>query len=232
MHDKRLFTLSPYHPGAVELAQAATPTPVATSTLGLSRAEPVPFGETVLAGPVELRIREMVIGADAVAAVLAAAPTNVEPREGTTYVVVRMAVRNAGTHELDLSNDDFALTGSSGLLYRFLGVAPPAPALDVSLAPGESAEGWIAFGVPIAEESLLLLFNSLSLGGTWADRMLALQDGAQIADSSQRAAETNALGTSAAGALGIGETAVTDQWSVALLDVVSGAPAFDLVDYR
>jgi hypothetical protein len=32
--------------------------------------------------------------------------------------------------------------------------------------------------------------------------------------------------------LAAGEVAVTEEWSVALLDVVAGAAAFDLVDYR
>ena len=42
----------------------------------------------------------------------------------------------------------------------------------------------------------------------------------------------NDAGTDVSAALGIGEAAVTDQWSVTLLDVVSDAAAFDLVDYR
>ncbi len=230
LRDKRPITLSPYQPITPDLAQAGTPTPVAIP--GLSRAEPVPLGESVLAGPVELQIRDVLVGPEAVAAVLAASPTNVEPRDGTTYVAVNVSARNAGTRSLWLSNDDFALTGSSGLIHRFLGVKPPDPALENTLEPDDGAEGWIAFGVPIEEQSLLLLFDSLELGGVWADRVLALQDGARIADLPRRVAEPNSLGAGADTALGIGETAVTEQWSVALLDVVSGAPAFDIVDYR
>jgi hypothetical protein len=45
-------------------------------------------------------------------------------------------------------------------------------------------------------------------------------------------AEVNGAGTDVAAALGIGAPAVTEQWSVELLDVVTGAPAFELVDYR
>jgi hypothetical protein len=212
------------------LAQEATPT--AASAAGLSRAEPVPLGDKVQAGPVELQIEDVLIGPDAVAAVLAASPTNVEPRDGTTYVAVNLAARNAGTNPLWLDNDDFALTGDSGLVRRFLGAEPPAPALDLSLAPGEAATGWVAFGVPAEEGSLLLLFDSLELGGVWADRVLAVQEDARIPDVPQRAAPVNDAGTDPAAALVIGQVAVTEQWSVELLDVVSGAPAFDLVDYR
>ena len=216
--------------GIASLAQEGTPTLV--DTRGLTRADPVPLGEVVLAGPIELQVRDVLIGSDAVAAVLAASASNVEPREETTYVAVNLAARNTGSSPLWLDNDDFALTGDSGLVRRFLGAQPPDPALDVTLAPGDSTEGWVAFGIPVDESSLLLIFDSLELGGIWADRVLAIQDGAQISNLAPRAAAPNDAGTDFSTALGIGEAAVTEQWSVALLDVVTGAPAFDLVDYR
>jgi hypothetical protein len=190
------------------------------------------LGETVVAGPIEFQVLNVLSGPDAVAAVLTASPTNVEPRDGTTYVAVKLAARNTGSEPLWLDNDDFALTGDSGLVRRFLGAQPPDPALELALAPGESTEGWVAFGVPVDEGSLMVLFDSLELGGAWADRVLAIQDGAQISDLAQRAVAPNDAGTDFSTALGVGEAAVTDQWSIELLDVVTGAPAFDLVDYR
>jgi hypothetical protein len=212
------------------MAQDGSPTPV--SSRGLSRAEPAPLGETVTAGPVELTVLDVLVGPDAVAAVVAASPSNVEPREGTTYVVVNLSARNVGTHPLWLNNDDFAVTGDSGLVWRFLGAKPPDPALELALAPRESTAGWIAFGVPVEESSFLLLFDSLELGGSWADRLLAIQDAAGIPDLPRRPAEPNSAGTDFNSAVGIGEAVVTDQWSVELLDVVTGADAFNLVDYR
>jgi hypothetical protein len=207
-------------------------TPAAATTDGLSRARPVPLGTTALAGPLELRVQDVLIGPDAVAAILAASPHNEEPREGATYVAVKLSVRNRGTIPLWLDNDDFAVTGDSGLVHRFLGAQPPDPALNQSIPPGETAEGWVAFGVPVDETSLILLVDSVNLGGVWADRALALQEGSAIPDAPKRFAARNSAGSKPETALGIGEAAVTDQWSIALLDVVSGAPAFDLVDYR
>ena len=214
----------------VAVAQEGTPTP--DSSIGLTRADPAPLGAAESAGPVELQVLDVLIGPEAIAAVLAASPTNVEPREGMTYVAVNLLARNTGSQPLWLNNDDFALTGDSGLVWRFLGAQPPDPALDLTLQPGESSEGWVAFGIPIEEGSLLLIFDSLELGGTWTDRVLAIQDGARIPDLSQRTAAPNEAGTDFSTALGIGEAAVTDQWSVELLDVVTDAAAFDLVDYR
>lgn len=212
--------------------RAQEATPAATPAAGLSRANPTPLGKTVQAGPLVLRVEEVLTGPDALAAILNASPMNAEPRAGVAYVAVNLSARNTGDQPLWLNNDDFAVTGASGLVQRFLGVQPPDPALDLTLAPGDAAAGWLAFGVPVDESSLLLLFDSPALGGVWADRVLALQDGARIPDLPQRAAAPDTAGSDPAAPLVIGETAVTDQWSLTLLEVVSGAPAFDLVDYR
>src|SRR5918993_6078477 len=175
------------------IAQEATPTPDAS--FGLSRADPTPLGAVVQAGPVELQVLGVLSGPEAIDAVLAASPTNVEPREGLTYVAVNLSPRNSGSQPLWLDNDGFGLTGDSGLVWRFLGARPPDPALEATLNPGETTEGWVAFGIPLEERSLLLIFDSLEIGGSWADRVLAIQDGAQIPDRSQRTAEANDAGT-------------------------------------
>jgi hypothetical protein len=218
--------------GTVNPVWAQEATPVPNASLGLSRANPVPLGEKVVAGTVELQVRAVLVGPEAVAAVLGAATTNEEPREGSTYVAVDLAARNVGEQPLWLDNDDFALTGDDGLVYRYLGAAPPDPALDLTLAPGDATEGWVAFGMPSDETSLLLLFDSMQLGGAWADRVLALQEGARIPDLPQRVAPSNQDGTDASAAVGFGAAAVTDQWSVELLDVITGEDAFNQVDYR
>ena len=216
--------------GITAIAQEATP--ASGSSFGLSRADPVPLGAVVQAGPVELQVLGVLSGPEAIEAVLAASPTNVEPQDGMTYVTVNLSARNTGSQPLWLDNDDFAVTGDSGLVWRFLGAQPPDPALDTALNPGETTEGWMAFGIPREEGSLLLIFDSLELGGSWADRVLAIQDGARIPDRFQRTAEPNDGGTDVSTALTVGQAAVTDQWSVTLLDVVTDAAAFDLVDYR
>jgi hypothetical protein len=111
--------------------------------------------------------------------VLGASPSNVEPREGTTYAVVNLLARNTGNNSIQLDNDDFALTGDSGLVVALLGARPPDPVLNVSLAPGSRLKAGLRSAFR-EETSLLLVFDSLELEGTWADRVLALQDGAQI----------------------------------------------------
>ena len=200
--------------------------------VGMSRAEPVPLGDVVQAGPLEIQVLEVLAGADAVAAILGASPMNAEPRDGTTYVAVNLQVRNVGKNPLWVNNDDFGLTGDTGLVRRFLGALPPDPPLDQMVEPGEETSGWIALSAGIEESSLLLLFDSVSIGGNWADRVLALQDGAAVPDAAARGAEVNSAGREPAGPLGLGEAAVTEQWAIELINVVTGADAFNLVDYR
>lgn len=211
-------------------AQQATP--AAIPAAGFSRANPVPLGEPAQAGPITLQVQEVLTGPDAVAAIMAASPNNSQPREGSTYVAVRLQASNTGATPLWVSNDDFGLTGNYGLVRRFLGAQPPEPALNQELAPGESATGWVALSAQGDETSLLLLFDSVALPGTWADRVLALQDGAAIPDLPQRVSALNQAGADPAAPLAVGDAAVTAQWSVQLLNVVTGLDAFNLVDYR
>lgn len=199
---------------------------------GQTRANPVPLGDVAAAGPLAIQVLEVLTGADAVAAILGASPMNAEPRDGTTYVAVNLWVQNVGKNPLWVNNDDFGLTGDTGLVRRFLGVLPPAPALDQALGPGEETTGWVALSAGAEERDLLLMFDSVSLGGNWADRVLALQDGAAVPDAAVRAAEVNGAGQHPAAPLGLGVDAVTDQWAVQLINVVTGEAAFSLVDYR
>ena len=200
--------------------------------IGITRANPVPLGEVAEAGPLEIQVLEVLAGADAVAAVLGASPMNSEPRDGTTYVAVNLLVRNAGKNPLWVNNDDFGLTGDTGLVRRFLGALPPAPPLDQMLGPGEEATGWVALSAGADEASLLLLFDSVSIGGNWADRVLALQEGAAMPDAAQRTVDVNSAGSDPTVPLGFGAAAVTEQWAVELIDVVTGEGAFNIVDYR
>lgn len=209
-----------------------TTLPQETAGIGLSRANPVPLGEVAQAGPLEIQVVQVLAGADAVAEVLGASSMNSEPRDGTTFVAVNLLVRNAGKNPLWVNNDDFGLTGDTGLVRRFLGALPPAPPLDQMIQPGEEITGWIALSAGVEENDLLLLFDSVSIGGNWADRVLALQDGAALPDASQRVIDVNSAGSDAAEPLGLGAAAVTEQWAVEFIDVVTGEGAFNIVDYR
>src|SRR5215204_1941084 len=130
---------------------------------GDSRSEPAPLATEVVAGPWRLTVAEVVTGDAATEQVLAANPANEAPRDGFTYVAVRITAVNDGDQPLEITGDDFALTTASGVVQ-----------------PGETRDGWVVLGAPVDDDDLLLLYDSVSLAGDWADRVFALSDGAAI----------------------------------------------------
>ncbi|MDP9365731.1 MAG: DUF4352 domain-containing protein [Chloroflexota bacterium] len=192
---------------------------------------PAPFGEEAGAGPLRLRVVDVVTGPEATGDVVAASPTNAPPREGITYVLVKLRVRNAGERPVLLDGGDFALVGASGLVRRFVGAQPPDPALGGPLDPGDAQEGWVVLSAPTDETGLLLLYDSLSLPGAWADRALALDEGAARLEAPAPAAPNDA-GTDPRTPAGLDTPIVTAEWEIELLEVAEGAAVFDLVDYR
>ena len=218
--------------GHTEAALGAGLAPlVITAAPGDSAAEPVPLGQEAVAGPLRLGIEEVLTGPEATDRVIAASPVNDAPREGVTYVLVNVRVANEGDRPIVLDSNDFALTAASGFVRRFVGAQPPEPAIDGTLEPGARREGWVVLAAPTDEQSLLLLYDSLSLPGVWADQVLALQEGAAIPDAAPATAP-NDVGIDLAAPASFGDAIITADWQIELLDVARGAAVFDLVDYR
>ena len=201
-------------------------------SIGASRANPVPLGQEAIAGPLRITVNEVAAGQPAVDRVLAVTELNVAPRDGFTYVIANLTVRNEGEAPIFVSNDDFGLTGSSGVIHRFLIARPPEPALLATIDPGGTAEGWVVFEAPADETELLLVFDSLSLPGTWARQTLALLADARIPDAATPSAVPNDAGTSPDNPAGLNVPVVTAAWQVELVDVAVGAEVFELVDFR
>ncbi len=225
---------------ALVLFWLTTSLPVAATALpsrglilqeGMTLADPVPYGDEVDTGSVSLRVLDVVVGEEAATMVADADYTNSPARDGTTYVLVELAIRNTGDDPLPISSNDFGLTGSSGQVRRFIGAQPPEPAISGVVEPGESREGWIVLAAAVDEGGLLLLFDSLALAGNWADRVLGLEPGAAVSLPRPRG-EANTAGLGSDAPAGLNEPIVTDDWEIELLDVVTGEAVFNLVDYR
>jgi hypothetical protein len=199
---------------------------------GDGRSEPVPLGEEAEAGPWRMAVLEVLTGGEATDLVAGASAANEPPRDGFTYVAVRLRATNAADRPFALHGDDFALTGASGLVRRSVGAQPPDPPLDGVVEPGEEREGWVVLGAPAEEADLLLVYDSLTIPGLWADRVFALEDGAAVADAGEDAAEPDEAGTDPARPVGAGEAFTTAEWRVELVEVVRCGAVFDLVDFR
>ncbi len=204
---------------------------------GDSRVEPAPLNQEIQAGPWLLTVLEVVTDDQATEQVTAASEFNESPADGFTYVVVRLRATNGGEGPLVIDGNDFAFTGSSGLVRRFVGAIPPDPALDGTVGPGETKEGWVVGGALSDEQNLLLLYDSVTLTGNWADRVFALQEGATIPDVAEgvRPVELNTTGREPDAPAGLNEVMSTRDWAIEVLEVAIGQDVYNLYpegDYR
>ena len=211
-----------------------------TSTAGAqsvpSRATPSPSDQPVTAGPWTFTISEILTGDDAAAKVAAASGDNRAPADGLQYVAVHLSATNNSGQAYELSEDDFGVTGDDNLVRRYDGVTiPPDPALDGTVAPGASLDGWIVAEAGAGESNLMLIYDSTSLDGTWADAMIALTPGATIADRDGRGEKTNAIGREVGAPAKMNERVVTREWAFTVEDVLEGQDVYNLFppeDYR
>jgi hypothetical protein len=202
---------------------------------GESRANPVPLTQEAQLGPWKMAVLEVVSGDAAAQQVMAASPQNAAPADGSAYLVVKVRATNTAQRPYEISPDDFAATGASGNVRRFLGVEIPDPALDGSVEPGATLEGWVVLGQAADEQNLLMTYDSLSIPGDWADGVLALQEGATVGDVADPAVQLNDTGKDPGSPAGLDQQIVTADWAIQVVDVQSGDAVYALYpqsDYR
>lgn len=200
-----------------------------------SRANPVAYGAEGSRGPWSLTVLQVLTRDAAGQLVGAASRFNGAAADGLTYVAVELRAVNHGARALLIDQNDFAVTGSSGLVRRFVGAIPPDPALAGRVEPGAALQGWIVGGARTDDANLLLLFDSVTISGSWADQTFALQAGASIADVAAPAMAPTNAGKRPDQAVARGDAAVTAAWAVKILDIVQGADVvglFPAADYR
>jgi hypothetical protein len=133
------------------------------TSIGTSRADPAPFGETVTTENWQVKVIEVVRGEKAWEMVQHANMFNDPPKEGMEYVVVKIKVRYISTQDKHEYIDDsyFKTTGNANVLYDLPSVVEPHPALDVTLYPGGEYEGWVVLQAKKGEAGLMLVFEPL-----------------------------------------------------------------------
>jgi len=196
---------------------------------------PTPLQTEVAAGPWRMTVIEVVTGDDATNQVRTASPANQHPPNGSAYVIARLNVTNAGSRPYSIDSDDFAVVDASGQVRRFTGAVAPEPALAGTVDPGATAEGWIVGGAPAGDGNLVLLYDSTSLTGDWADAAFALADGAAGPSAGDRAMAINETGRDPGIPADFATQVATDDWVIELLEVRSGGDVVGLYpaeDYR
>jgi hypothetical protein len=77
-------------------------------------------------------------------------------------------------------------------------------------------------------ESVVMLYDSVTITGTWADHTFALSDGATFSPAEERVAELNRVGRDPREPVGVGTVISTREWTVEVLEVVTGAEVADI----
>lgn len=191
----------------------------------------VPYGQVGTAGPWQMQVVSVQTGDAAAAA--SASPANPAPANGEQVVLVELAATNTSDRAHRLDAGDFGLAGS-GWVGRMADLVAPDPALSGPVAAGAALTGFVALTGPDDGSALVLLYDSLTLSGNWADAAFALSDGATVADTGGTGAATDA-GTDVGSPVAIKSPVATDDWQVSVAEVVVGDPVFDLYpdsDYR
>ncbi len=199
-----------------------------------SQVEPVvvPVGQVGTAGPWQMTVGNVLTGTEA-AAGIAVSATNRLPNEGEQFVLVEVSVTNTGDRAYRLDPGDFALAGPVWV-SRPSDLVAPDPQLSGLIEPGASLTGAVALAGPTESPALVLIYDSLTLTGNWADAAFALSDAAAPGDAAGVPAPTD-VGTTVDAAVTIGDPVATADWQVTVAEVVIGDPVYDLfpdADYR
>ena len=189
---------------------------------------PAAVDEVVTSGPWEIRLLEVATGDDAAAAVAGASGFNpTSPGDGLQFVVARLSVGNASTQPFGVEPGDFAVVGSDGIVRRSVVDFPPSPALSGRLGAGESLEGWVVGAAPAGDDGIVLLYDSATISGTWADASFAVSPGATVKAEEGRADRSNKTGRDG-DAVGVDEVVATGEWAISLQEVVLGPAVYDI----
>ncbi|CAN5339864.1 hypothetical protein BH09CHL1_BH09CHL1_33660 [soil metagenome] len=210
------------------------PAPIVGSAIGGSRVSPAPSDQPVVAGPWSFTISEILTGDGASAKVTEASAENTGPGDGMQYVAVHLSTTNTSIKAYEIAESDFGVTGNYALVFQNDTAIAPDPALEGMVAPGVLIDGWVVSTVPADEGNLILVYDSTTIDGNWADALIALTPGATIADRGQGEAPNN-LGKDISAPAAINERVVTDDWSFVVDQVLEGQDVYNLFpssDYR
>lgn len=195
-------------------------TPASSDALaGNSLAAPVPRGEPGTFGGGELSVVETLRGEEAWRRMYAANQYNAVAPEGYSYLLVRLDLA-AGPEPMPELYP--RLVGTGRMLYAPEGV-PPEPRLPEGLAPGENVEAWVPYLIPTGEQSLVLVVDSVAAGVDLDPVFLSVDAGARLpTDPELERIDPNRLGVDHREPAAPGETVITEDWELTVLDALRG----------
>ncbi len=211
---------------------APTPTPAPTSTPepGQSRSNPLAPGAIVQAGNWEIQVVDFMRGPQAAQAIRAANQFNAPAPEGREYLAVKVRVkshhRDGQSHQL--SGGDFRVTGDRLVEYFVSGIVPPEPALDAELFAGGETTGWSVYSIGQGEGRLLLDFEPLEANDNQPVYIALEPDSAIPINPQLGQNQPTDRGLTREQPAQLGETLITDDWAVTVLEAIRGAQAWQM----
>ncbi len=227
-------------PAATATAAGRVPTdpppptlPAVSPHLGLSRAEPYPFGAPAELPDWTVEVLELDRGEHAWRRLREANQFNDPPPDGQEYLLVRLRVTSAhaDAQPHPIAASDFRITGSRLNLNLPDAAVPPEPELAGELRRGERTEGWGVYLIAADEQQLMLAYDALSEISDAPLRFIALEAGASLsADPALEAIDPTRLGADPREpAPALRATVVTEDWEITVLEVRRGQAAWDLI---
>jgi len=195
---------------------------------GQTRTNPFPrAGEHALPNW-RVEILEVVRGAEAWEMMQAANRFNDAPYEGVEYLLVKLRVTSthddADEHEIYVT--DFQVTGEARLSYFGSGQVPPKPILDYKIRSGETVEGWASYFITQGEGNLLLMFSHIDESDPANIRFIEIDEGARVeTDAALADIAPNRLGVDENEPAKVGQTLITEDWEVTVLEFERGVDA-------
>jgi len=227
-------TATPIPPTPTPAPPTATPVPPTPTPppMGMSRSNPAPATNVVSAPNWDVQVLEVVRGDEAWQAIQAANQFNEPPPDGWEYILVKLWVKSTASDSEDhsIGSGDFKITGDRLIRYTSASVVEPDPPLDARLFADGETQGWTAYLVNQAEDSLILIVDELWNFDEDRFRFIALDEGTFITVSPElHGIEPSDLGTDRASPAPFGETVTTEDWQVTVLEVVRGDEAWKMV---
>ncbi len=207
-----------------------TPTTTATPQPGQSRSNPLPPNSIVHADDWQVQVLEFKRGAEAAQLIHDANQFNEPAPSGKEYLLVKIHVKSLHTDGQShrIMGGDFQLTGDRLTRYLPVGVVPPEPQLQAELFSGGETEGWIVYAIGSGEERLIVEFDPLSSTSNHPI-FIALQPGTTITiDPALSEIAPTAAGRTHDQPAKLGDTLITDDWQVTLLEAIRGSKAYDM----
>ena len=186
-------------------------------------------GQSATAGPWQITLVEVKIGDDAAKLAKDAGDADAPAESGTQYVAAHLTMTNSSTIAFEVQPDDFMTMGNAGIGRRTAAVFMPDPALLGSVAPGATLDGWILSSVESDATSIVLTYDSTTISGSWADHSFAVTDGATLDPATDHVSDPDKDGRDVSEPVGPGRVISTDEWTIKMIDVVTGPDVLDIV---